>query len=103
MIREVGIRCARFSFGKAREATARSSGAIVLIVRPFHRPCPEIPDNSINIDKFTGLFDKLLKIHLVKNSCKMLKNKDFMNNMSVGRSDKAPRNFFTHRIYPQIR
>jgi len=102
MKREVGIRGARFFFGKAREATARSSGAIVLMVRPFHRPCPEIPDNSINIDKFTGLFDKLLKIHRRKNSCKLLKNKDFMNNMSPGHSDKGPGNFFSRRICPQI-
>ena len=103
MKREVGIRGARFFFGKAREATARSSGAIVLMVRPFLRPCPEIPNNSINIDKFTGLFDKLLKIHRRKNSCNVLKNKDFMKNMSPGHSDKATGNFFSRRICPQFR
>lgn len=58
---------------------------------------------SINIAKFTGLFDKFLKINRRMMLRKMLKYNDFMKNMSPGRSDKGPENFFPFRNCPQIR
>ena len=81
---------------EAQAAIAPFSVAIVLIVQHFLRLCPEIPKNSINIDKFP-------KINLAENHRKMFKNNDFNKNMSAGRSDKGPENFFAHRICPQIR
>ena len=63
----------------------------------------EFPNNSIKSDKFTGLFDKFLKIKRWMKSCKILNNNNLNINMSAGRSDKAPMNFFAPRICPQIR
>ena len=81
---------------EAQTAIARFSVAIVLIVRPFLRLCPEIPKNSINIDKFPKINHRVMPR-------KILKNNDFSENMSPVRSDKSPENFFAHRICPQIR
>lgn len=58
---------------------------------------------SVNIDKLTGLFDKLLKINRGIMLRKMLKYNDLIKNMSAGHSDKGPENFFAPRICPQIR
>ena len=63
----------------------------------------EIPNNSIKLDKFTGLFDKFPKLKRRVNSCKILNNNDLNINMSAGRSNKAPINFFAPRICPHIR
>ena len=73
--------------------------------RPGERACVnrEFPKNSINIDKFTGFFDKFPKINLRKNSSKVLKNICLNINMSVGHSNTGPENFFARRICPQIR
>ena len=81
---------------EAQAAIAPFSVAIVFIVRHFLWLCPEFPKNSINIDKFP-------KINLMSNPCKAFKYNDFNKNMSAGRSDKGPENFFAHRICPQIR
>ncbi len=81
---------------EAQTAIAHFSVAIVLIVRPFLRPCPEFLKNSINIDKFP-------KINSVKNTCKAFKYNGFNKNMSPVRSDKGPENFLARRICPQIR
>ncbi|MDE0332208.1 MAG: hypothetical protein OXL41_10110 [Nitrospinae bacterium] len=91
---------------EAQTAIALSSVAIVLIVRPFLRLCPEIPKipkNSINIDKFTGLFDKFMKKNRRYVRCKAFKYNELFINMSARRSDKASIIFFAFRICPQIR
>ena len=63
----------------------------------------ELMNISINIDKFTGLFDKYPKINLVNNHRKVLKYNDINGNMSVGRLDNGPENHFSLRICPQFR
>ena len=58
----------------------------------------ELLNNSIKLDKFTGFFDKFLKIIARKKPCKMLKNNDFNVNMRAGRSNKGP-DFFSRSAF----
>ena len=70
---------------------------------PRHSRHGEFLKNTINIDKFTGLFDKFLKINRRIIPCKTLKYNGYDEYMSAGRSNKGPMNFFSLRICPQFR
>ena len=89
-----------------REETMRRSGSPVIPGAPRERtgaslrPPREFLKNSINIDKFTGFFDKFLKIYLFANDCNI---KGLPQYPSAGHSDPAPKKVFRlSRISPHL-
>ena len=57
----------------------------------------KIPKNSINIAKFTGFFDKLLKIIFPVNDCN---SKVYLENMSDAHSDPAAKKISSPAHFP---